>query len=80
MFPFQGLYPGQFITADHFFTLPGQLGCLFIQAVDGATFFIKYRFRVAAGEPIADLVRLNIRFFLRDGPRDGAKWLQRYRG
>ena len=80
MFPFQGLHPGQFVIADHFFTLPGQLRRLFIQAIDGAAFFIKYRFRVAAGQPIANLVRFNIRFFLRDVPRGGAKWCQRYRG
>lgn len=78
MFPFQGLHPGQFIIADHFFILCGQVGCLFIKMVDGAAFFIKYCFRVAASEPVADLVRLKIRFFLRDVPRGGAKWSRRY--
>lgn len=77
MFSFQGLHPGQFISADHLFTLSDQLGCLFIQAVDGAAFFIKYRFTVAAGQPVTDLVGFEIRFFLKDDPRDGPKCSQR---
>ena len=74
MFAFQGLHPGQFIIADHFFTLCGQLGGLFIQTVDSAAFFIEDRFTIAAGQPVTDLVRFKSRFFLRDGPRGGAKW------
>ena len=73
MFPFQSLHAGQFIVADHFFTLRGQLGCLFIQAVDGTAFFIEHRFTITAGQPVTDLVRFNIRFFLRDVPHGGAK-------
>ena len=74
MFALQGLHPGQFISADHFFTLSGQVGGLFIKTIDNTAFFIKCRLTITAGEPVADLVRFKIRFFLRDVPRGGAKW------
>ena len=41
MLPFQGLNPGHFIIADHFFTLLSQFWGLFIDFIDIAHFFIK---------------------------------------
>lgn len=77
MFPFQRLHPGQFIITDHFFTLGRQSGRLFVELVDVAAFFIKYGFTIAAGQPVTDLVRFDVCFFLKDAPRVGAKWSRR---
>ena len=76
MFAFQRLHSGHFIVTDHFFALFGQRWGLVIDRIDVAHFFIKLLV-LARGQPVADLVRFNIRFFLKDGPRDGVKWSQR---
>ena len=77
MFAFQRLHPGQFISADHLFTLRRQVWRLFIQLVDVTCFFNKLGFILAAGQPVTDLVGFEIRFFLKDDPRVGVKWCQR---
>jgi hypothetical protein len=78
MFAFQGLYPGQFIIADYFFTLVSQVWGLLIEVVDIACFFNKQCFTFAAGQPVPELMRFEVRFFLKDDRRDGPKWSQRY--
>jgi hypothetical protein len=72
MFAFQSLHSGHFIIADHFFILFGQIWGLLIDRIDVIHFFIKLVV-IARGQPVADLVWLNIRFFLKDVPRGGAK-------
>ena len=77
MFPFQRLHPGHFIITEHFFTLGRQLWRLLIELVDVAGFFNELFFILTAGQPVTDVVRFEIRFFLKDVPRVGAKWCQR---
>lgn len=77
MFTFQSLYTGQFIITDHFFTVVSQVWGLLIEMVDIACFFNKLFFIFAAGQPVTDLMRFEIRFFLKDDRRAGAKWSQR---
>ena len=72
MFSFQSLDPGQFIIADHPLALSGQFGRLMIQVIDVRVFGLKL-IVVLAGQPVADQMRFEIRFFLKDVRRDGPK-------
>ena len=72
MFAFQRLNPRHFVITDPFFPFLGQFWRLLIDRIDITHFFIK-PFVIPWGQPIADLMGLYVRFFLKDVPRVGLK-------
>ena len=75
MRPLQRLDAGQFIVANHEFTLFCQFRCLLIQGIDGLA-FDQECFIFGTIQPIATFMRLNSGFFLRVSPHGEGKWWQ----
>lgn len=73
MLAFQGLHAAQLIRTHQPFTFLNQLWCLAIQTIDVFNLLIK-SFVMNICQPIADLVRLKIAFFLTASPHVWARF------
>ena len=72
MFSFQCLDAGQFIIADYPLALSRQFGRLMIQLINVRVFGLKLII-IPGRQPVADQMRFEISFFLKDVRRDGPK-------